>query len=219
MRRDISRTSPLDVRSLSRLFTNKLATDGLRLSHKKARKLHGLHAFLFKRRKWDLNPCDAINVLLPFQGSPFSLLGISPSTDHDAASDISISTRGMSSIFHFIMNAETFRLPHFAENVGFEPTVPCGITGFQDQRLQPLGQLSSLHVPVTVNDNHFTGLEHAMIIVSCGILIVKCFFFKSLFFPALSPEQTRRFECRYQREHPGENFLSDPVYYFIPPNS
>ena len=35
MRRDISRTSPLDVRSLSRLFTNKLATDGLRLSHKK----------------------------------------------------------------------------------------------------------------------------------------------------------------------------------------
>ncbi len=35
MRRDISRISPLDVRSLSRLFTNKLATDGLRLSHKK----------------------------------------------------------------------------------------------------------------------------------------------------------------------------------------
>ena len=28
------------------------------------------------------------------------------------------------------------------ENVGFEPTVPYGITGFQDQRLQPLGQLS-----------------------------------------------------------------------------
>ena len=35
MRRDISRTSPLDVRSLSRLFTNKLVTDGFRLSHKK----------------------------------------------------------------------------------------------------------------------------------------------------------------------------------------
>ncbi len=31
------------------------------------------------------------------------------------------------------------------ENVGFEPTVPYGITGFQDQRLQPLGQLSKLH--------------------------------------------------------------------------
>ena len=26
--------------------------------------------------------------------------------------------------------------------MGFEPTVPYGITGFQDQRLQPLGQLS-----------------------------------------------------------------------------
>lgn len=29
-----------------------------------------------------------------------------------------------------------------AENVGFEPTVPFGITGFQDQPLKPLGQLS-----------------------------------------------------------------------------
>ena len=28
------------------------------------------------------------------------------------------------------------------ESVGFEPTVPCGITGFQDQLLKPLGQLS-----------------------------------------------------------------------------
>ena len=29
-----------------------------------------------------------------------------------------------------------------AERVGFEPTVPCGITGFQDQLLKPLGHLS-----------------------------------------------------------------------------
>ena len=28
------------------------------------------------------------------------------------------------------------------ESVGFEPTVPFGITGFQDQLLKPLGQLS-----------------------------------------------------------------------------
>ena len=28
------------------------------------------------------------------------------------------------------------------ENVGFEPTVPFGNTGFQDRRLKPLGQLS-----------------------------------------------------------------------------
>ena len=30
-----------------------------------------------------------------------------------------------------------------AERVGFEPTVPFGITGFQDQLLKPLGHLSS----------------------------------------------------------------------------
>ena len=29
-----------------------------------------------------------------------------------------------------------------AEGVGFEPTVPCGITGFQDQLLKPLGHPS-----------------------------------------------------------------------------
>ena len=29
-----------------------------------------------------------------------------------------------------------------AERVGFEPTVPLSITGFQDQLLKPLGQLS-----------------------------------------------------------------------------
>ena len=29
-----------------------------------------------------------------------------------------------------------------AERVGFEPTVPCDITGFQDQLLKPLGHLS-----------------------------------------------------------------------------
>ena len=40
-----------------------------------------------------------------------------------------------------------FRVPppllkKLAEKVGFEPTVPCGITGFQDQLLKPLGHLS-----------------------------------------------------------------------------
>ena len=29
-----------------------------------------------------------------------------------------------------------------AESVGFEPTVPCGITGFQDRLVKPLRQLS-----------------------------------------------------------------------------
>ena len=31
-----------------------------------------------------------------------------------------------------------------AERVGFEPTVPFGITGFQDQLLKPLGHLSNV---------------------------------------------------------------------------
>ena len=33
---------------------------------------------------------------------------------------------------------------HLAERVGFEPTVPLSITGFQDQLLKPLGHLSML---------------------------------------------------------------------------
>ena len=33
-----------------------------------------------------------------------------------------------------------------AEKVGFEPTVPCDITGFQDQLLKPLGHLSIIKV-------------------------------------------------------------------------
>ena len=33
---------------------------------------------------------------------------------------------------------------YVAERVGFEPTVPFGITGFQDQLLKPLGHLSKM---------------------------------------------------------------------------
>ena len=34
-------------------------------------------------------------------------------------------------------------LKKLAEREGFEPPVPCGITGFQDQLHKPLGHLSS----------------------------------------------------------------------------
>ena len=34
------------------------------------------------------------------------------------------------------------KINNMAERVGFEPTVPFGITGFQDQLLKPLGHLS-----------------------------------------------------------------------------
>ena len=82
-----------------------------------------------QRRRRDLNPRAAINDLLPFQGSPFSLLGTSPNklTNKRYLISIPVDT---------------------AEKVGFEPTAPCGVTGFQDQLLKPLGHLSiasSLH--------------------------------------------------------------------------
>ena len=76
-----------------------------------------------------MNPGAAINDLLPFQGSPFSLLGISPKLK--------------------LQSAKT-------EKVGFEPTVPCGITGFQDRLHKPLGHLSiavkigQLHKYITI---------------------------------------------------------------------
>ncbi len=54
-----------------------------------------------------------------------------------------------------------------AEREGFEPPVPFDITGFQDQRLKPLGHLS-LNEPV-------------IIIISDYRLIVKREFFKFIF--------------------------------------
>ena len=76
-------------------------------------------SFLFQqnqRRNRDLNPGAGSPDLLPFQGSPFSLLGISPRLIHK---------------------------PTKAEKVGFEPTVPFRITGFQDRLFKPLRHLSS----------------------------------------------------------------------------
>ena len=72
-----------------------------------------------------MNPRAAINDLLPFQGSPFSLLGTSPNKLTNKRYSISIPV-------------------DTAEKVGFEPTAPCGVTGFQDQLLKPLGHLSIL---------------------------------------------------------------------------
>ena len=36
----------------------------------------------------------------------------------------------------------SMRRKNLAERVGFEPTAPFGVTGFQDQLLKPLGHLS-----------------------------------------------------------------------------
>ena len=76
-----------------------------------------------KRRKRDLNPRAAINDLLPFQGSPFSLLGISPA--------------------EYMLYSVDRSLGSEAERVGFEPTRPCGQTVFKTASLWPLRYLSS----------------------------------------------------------------------------
>ena len=70
-----------------------------------------------------MNPRAAINDLLTFQASPFGLLGTSPNKLTNKRYSISIPV-------------------DTAEKVGFEPTAPCGVTGFQDQLLKPLGHLS-----------------------------------------------------------------------------
>ena len=80
-----------------------------------------------RRRNRDLNPGAAINDLLPFQGSPFNLLGTSP--------------KKLKNYFTICIE-----LGSSTERVGFEPTRPCGITGFQDQLHKPLGHLSKRKV-------------------------------------------------------------------------
>ena len=68
-----------------------------------------------------------------------------------AAADISL----FKSPPDFFTTYEPFRLriPSFllmAERVGFEPTAPFGVTGFQDQLLKPLGHLSSCYLFVVL---------------------------------------------------------------------
>ena len=75
-----------------------------------------------------MNPCAAINDLLTFQASPFGLLGTSPKCKQ--------------LLFLLVKNTE---------KVGFEPTVPFSITGFQDQLLKPLGHLSRSYFVVAAN--------------------------------------------------------------------
>ena len=53
-----------------------------------------------------------------------------------------------------------FSMSRLAEREGFEPPVPFGITGFQDQRLQPLGHRSRANQPdyITMRDGRRQGL-------------------------------------------------------------
>ena len=44
-----------------------------------------------------------------------------------------------------VLPNDNLRFRFLAERVGFEPTAPYGVTGFQDQLLKPLGHLSSCY--------------------------------------------------------------------------
>ena len=80
-----------------------------------------------KRRKRDLNPRTAINDLLPFQGSPFSHLGISPKR---------------LSFFWHKKTTDDWLVVFLTQRVGFEPTRPFGQTVFKTASLWPLRYLS-----------------------------------------------------------------------------
>ena len=77
------------------------------------------------RRRWDSNPCG-------------------PNTNPNG-----LANRPLQPLEYFSRLNEILRYINrlkclMAERVGFEPTVPFGITGFQDQLLKPLGHLSSV---------------------------------------------------------------------------
>ena len=74
-----------------------------------------------------MNPRAAINDLHPFQGCPFGQLGY-------------FSMWQNNNCYYSVGCCNSDK----TEKVGFEPTVPFGITGFQDQLLKPLGHLSEL---------------------------------------------------------------------------
>ena len=81
----------------------------------------GSWCFRIERRRRDLNPRAATNDLLPFQGSPFNLLGTSAGW------------------FSYLMKLITV---FETERVGFEPTRPFGQTVFKTASLWPLRYLS-----------------------------------------------------------------------------
>ena len=54
----------------------------------------------------------------------------------------SLSRGAPSTTWVLLQSVLRFQSKKITERVGFEPTAPCGVTGFQDQLLKPLGHLS-----------------------------------------------------------------------------
>ena len=66
---------------------------------------------------------------------------------------------------------------YLTEKVGFEPTVPFGITGFQDQLLKPLGHLSLSLYPL-----YRPALIACLNFNSANMILAKHFSFVNSFF-------------------------------------
>ena len=75
----------------------------------------------FWRRRRDLNPRTGFSQPTPLAGEPLEPLEY---------------------VSMVQLNLSYLLRKNVAERVGFEPTAPCGVTGFQDQLLKPLGHLS-----------------------------------------------------------------------------
>ena len=75
-----------------------------------------------------------------------------------------------------------------AEKVGFEPTVPCGITGFQDQLLKPLGHLS------------VSGVAELLIYITTNSHKSQVFFKKLLFLSVLYDIMTAEADFKILKE-------------------
>ena len=86
------------------------------------------------------------------------------------------------------------------EKVGFEPTVPFGITGFQDQLLKPLGHLSKCVLDYSTLSRAFVSrsfpFEDCPFSEPIGILA--CFYFGvNYYFYEFSPQQAIDFPGKY----------------------
>ena len=64
-----------------------------------------------------------------------------------------------------------------AERVGFEPTVPCGITGFQDQLLKPLGHLSNALISLIIIHYFFQNVNRNNLIRQIAQFISRFLYF------------------------------------------
>ena len=100
-------------------------SDGYRVQNKNA-SIVSILTFLYGGEGgiWTLAP---VTRPTPLAGAPLHHLSTSPKVI----------------IIKYSFNAMRQTIYFLAERVGFEPTVPFGITGFQDQLLKPLGHLST----------------------------------------------------------------------------